>query len=132
MAVSFKTNFILFFVKFLRVTGAYGGHSIEVGREVVLVAGGISVFFLFCGSQSKSLSSANDDFFFILGSAFEQLYLLLYEPQNKKPTNISPATQATREGTRDLLIFGPFSLLLRCLWLPVQSLLPLLLSLVFY
>ena len=47
MAVSFKTNFILFFVKFLRVTGAYGGQSIEVGREVVLVAGGIFVFFFF-------------------------------------------------------------------------------------
>lgn len=47
MAVSFKTNFILFFVKFLIVIEAYGGHSIEVGREVVRVAGGIFVLFFF-------------------------------------------------------------------------------------
>ena len=56
-AVSFKTKLVLFFfLKFLIVTEAYGGHSIEVGREVVCVAGGIFVFvfFLFCGSQSKS------------------------------------------------------------------------------
>ena len=41
------TAYSVFFLKFLIVTEAYGGHSIEVGREVVCVAGGIFVFVFF-------------------------------------------------------------------------------------
>ena len=117
-------------MKFLIVTEAYGGHSIEVGREVVCVAGDIFVFFFSFvvrkvrvraarmikqvqnrkryGRGRRGKAPSPIVFFFILGSAFARLYPLLYEPQDKKPTNISPATQATREGTRDLLIFGLF------------------------
>ena len=89
------------------MTEAYGGHSIEVGREVVCVAGGIFVFVIFSFvvrnvrvravrmmnrvQNGKQWGRGRGEkapypivFFFVLGSAFAQLYRLVYEKTHQK------------------------------------------------